>query len=103
MCLMRLTHKYFHFISFKVKKKQFFRNFMTIMLFGAVGTLIAFSIISFGAKELFGKLDIGFLELPDYLPIGAIFSATDSVCTLQVLNQDEKPLLYSLVFGEGSF
>ncbi|XP_073525522.1 uncharacterized protein [Phyllobates terribilis] len=36
--------------------------------------------------------------------IGAIFAATDSVCTLQVehvLNQDETPLLYSLVFGEG--
>ena len=33
--------------------------------------------------------------------LGAIFSATDSVCTLQVLNQDETPFLYSLVFGEG--
>ncbi|KAL6953488.1 Sodium/hydrogen exchanger 3, partial [Sarracenia purpurea var. burkii] len=33
--------------------------------------------------------------------LGAIFSATDSVCTLQVLNQDETPLLYSIVFGEG--
>lgn len=31
-----------------MKKKQFFRNFMTIMLFGAVGTLISFSIISVG-------------------------------------------------------
>ncbi|OIW17518.1 hypothetical protein TanjilG_22630 [Lupinus angustifolius] len=41
------------------------------------------------------------LELEDYLAIGAIFAATDSVCTLQVLNQDETPLLYSLVFGEG--
>ncbi|KAH0660376.1 hypothetical protein KY289_029124 [Solanum tuberosum] len=87
--------------GFQVKKKQFFRNFVTIMLFGAVGTLISFSIISFGAKELLGKLDIGFLELRDYLTIGAIFSATDSVCTLQVLNQDETPRLYSLVFGEG--
>ncbi|KAK2992663.1 hypothetical protein RJ640_014913 [Escallonia rubra] len=67
--------------GFQVKKKQFFRNFMTIVLFGAVGTLISFIIIS--------------------LAIGAIFSATDSVCTLQVLNQDETPLLYSLVFGEG--
>lgn len=54
-----------------------------------------------GAKELLGKLDIGFLELRYYLAIGAIFSATDSVCTLQVLNQDETPRLYSLVFGEG--
>ncbi|TKY61432.1 Sodium/hydrogen exchanger 2 [Spatholobus suberectus] len=41
------------------------------------------------------------LEIGDYLAIGAIFAATDSVCTLQVLNQDETPLLYSLVFGEG--
>ncbi|KAH6756171.1 sodium hydrogen exchanger 2 [Perilla frutescens var. hirtella] len=67
--------------GFQVKKKQFFRNFMTIMMFGAVGTLISFIIIS--------------------LAIGAIFAATDSVCTLQVLSQDETPLLYSLVFGEG--
>ncbi|XP_072993709.1 sodium/hydrogen exchanger 1-like [Typha latifolia] len=87
--------------GFQVKKKQFFRNFMTIMLFGAIGTLISFVIISLGAMGLIRKLDIGLLEIGDYLAIGAIFSATDSVCTLQVLNQDETPLLYSLVFGEG--
>ncbi|KAL0418801.1 UNVERIFIED_CONTAM: Sodium/hydrogen exchanger 2, partial [Sesamum radiatum] len=33
--------------GFQVKKKQFFRNFMTIMLFGAFGTGISFFIISF--------------------------------------------------------
>ncbi|XP_065615903.1 sodium/hydrogen exchanger 1 [Quercus suber] len=87
--------------GFQVKKKQFFRNFMTITLFGAVGTLISFTIISLGSMQLFKKLDIGFLEIGDYLAIGAIFSATDSVCTLQVLNQEETPLLYSVVFGEG--
>lgn len=87
--------------GFQVKKKQFFRNFMTIILFGAVGTLISFVIISLGAMGLFKQLDVGPLHLGDYLAIGAIFSATDSVCTLQVLNQDETPLLYSLVFGEG--
>lgn len=92
---------FLHTIRFQVKKKQFFRNFMTIILFGAVGTLISFVIISLGAMGLFKKLDVGPLELGDYLAIGAIFSATDSVCTLQVLNQDETPLLYSLVFGEG--
>ncbi|ONK63420.1 uncharacterized protein A4U43_C07F14970 [Asparagus officinalis] len=86
--------------GFQVKKKQFFRNFMTIVLFGAVGTLISFFIISFGAMGLFRNMDIG-LEIGDFLALGAIFSATDSVCTLQVLNQDETPLLYSLVFGEG--
>ncbi|KAL8121637.1 hypothetical protein AgCh_018393 [Apium graveolens] len=87
--------------GFQVKKKQFFRNFMTITLFGALGTLISFSIISLGAIKIFKKMDIGSLEMGDFLAIGAIFSATDSVCTLQVLNQDETPLLYSLVFGEG--
>ncbi|PSR85160.1 Sodium/hydrogen exchanger 3 like [Actinidia chinensis var. chinensis] len=87
--------------EFLVKKKQFFRNFSTIMLFGAIGTLISFAIISFGAMKIFKNMNIGSLEIADYLAIGAIFSATDSVCTLQVLNQDETPLLYSLVFGEG--
>ncbi|TKY52166.1 Sodium/hydrogen exchanger 2 [Spatholobus suberectus] len=87
--------------GFQVKKKQFFVNFMTIMLFGAIGTLISCTIITLGATEIFKKLDIGPLEFGDYLAIGAIFAATDSVCTLQVLNQDETPLLYSLVFGEG--
>ncbi|XP_051127195.1 sodium/hydrogen exchanger 1-like [Andrographis paniculata] len=86
--------------GFQVKKKQFFRNFMTIVLFGALGTLISFIIISLGAIAFLGKIDIG-LEIGDYLAIGAIFAATDSVCTLQVLSQDETPLLYSLVFGEG--
>ncbi|GJR57673.1 sodium/hydrogen exchanger 2-like protein [Tanacetum coccineum] len=87
--------------GFQVKKKQFFRNFMTIVLFGAVGTAISFTIISFGAINIFKRMNIGSLDLGDFLAIGAIFSATDSVCTLQVLNQDETPLLYSLVFGEG--
>ncbi|KAJ4753131.1 Sodium/hydrogen exchanger [Rhynchospora pubera] len=48
-------------------------------------------------------LIVGFegLNLQDYLALGTIFSATDTVCTLQVLCQEETPRLYSLVFGEG--
>ncbi|WCJ23549.1 sodium hydrogen exchanger 2 [Euphorbia peplus] len=87
--------------GFQVKKKQFFRNFLTITLFGAIGTLISTGVISVGAMHFFEKMNVGSLEISDYLAIGAIFSATDSVCTLQILNQDETPLLYSLVFGEG--
>ncbi|XP_039043842.1 sodium/hydrogen exchanger 2-like [Hibiscus syriacus] len=87
--------------GFSVKKKQFFRNFITIMLFGAVGTLISCTIISIGVIKFFKEMDIGSLDVGGFIAIGAIFAATDSVCTLQVLNQDETPLLYSLVFGEG--
>jgi hypothetical protein len=41
-----------------VKKKQFFRNFMTIVLFGAVGTLISFVIVSLGLLSFISLLPI---------------------------------------------
>ncbi|KAK7305194.1 hypothetical protein VNO77_43095 [Canavalia gladiata] len=87
--------------GFQVKKKQFFHNFLTIMLFGVIGVFISASIITSGSWWLFPKLNLLGLTGRDYLAIGTIFSSTDTVCTLQVLHQDETPLLYSLVFGEG--
>ncbi|KAJ8440123.1 hypothetical protein Cgig2_003448 [Carnegiea gigantea] len=87
--------------GFQVKKKHFFKNFSTILSFGVVGTLISFCIISSGVLLLLKKIGLTQLNTNDYLAIGAILSATDSVCTLQVLNQEETPFLYSVVFGEG--
>ncbi|XP_072976702.1 sodium/hydrogen exchanger 1-like isoform X2 [Typha angustifolia] len=87
--------------GFQVKKKQFFRNFSTILLFGVCGTILSFFVITVGSYVLLHKIFEMSLAIQDYLAIGAIFSATDSVCTLQVLSQEETPLLYSLVFGEG--
>ncbi|KAA8536900.1 hypothetical protein F0562_029378 [Nyssa sinensis] len=87
--------------GFQVKKKQFFKNFSIILLFGVFGTIISFCLISLGAFLLFRRIGVKSLTLQDYLAVGAILSATDSVCTLQVLNQEETPFLYSVVFGEG--
>ncbi|OMP04300.1 Na+/H+ exchanger [Corchorus olitorius] len=87
--------------GFQMKKKQFFQNFITIMLFGVIGVFISASIIAAGSWWLFPKLGFVGLSARDYLAVGTIFSSTDTVCTLQVLHQDETPLLYSLVFGEG--
>ncbi|KAK2441061.1 sodium/hydrogen exchanger [Trifolium repens] len=87
--------------GFQVKKKRFFHNFFTIMLFGVIGVFISASIITAGSWWLFPKLNFLDLDLRDYLALGTIFSSTDTVCTLQVLHQDDTPLLYSLVFGEG--
>ncbi|KAL1369868.1 hypothetical protein HN51_000230 [Arachis hypogaea] len=87
--------------GFQVKKKQFFHNFLTIMMFGVIGVFISTSIITGGSWWLFPKLNFLGLSARDYLAIGTIFSSTDTVCTLQVLHQDETPLLYSIVFGEG--
>ncbi|KAL9272212.1 Sodium/hydrogen exchanger 1-like protein [Drosera capensis] len=82
--------------GFQVKKKQFFKNFSTILLFGVLGTVISFCLISAGVFLVFKKIGLTSLGVQDYLAIGAILSATDSV-----LNQDETPFLYSIVFGEG--
>ncbi|KAK6269547.1 hypothetical protein POUND7_006652 [Theobroma cacao] len=87
--------------GFQMKKKQFFQNFITIMLFGVIGVFISASIVTVGSWWLFPKLGFVGLTARDYLAVGTIFSATDTVCTLQVLHQDETPLLHSLVFGEG--
>ncbi|KAH7447163.1 hypothetical protein KP509_01G094600 [Ceratopteris richardii] len=87
--------------GFQVKKKQFFRNFVAIVLFGVIGVFISFGIISAGTGLIFPLFNLQGLGFRDYMTLGVIFSATDSVCTLQVLHQDETPLLYSLVFGEG--
>ncbi|KAH9576536.1 hypothetical protein CY35_01G167000 [Sphagnum magellanicum] len=71
------------------------------MLSGVVVVFYFFAIISAGCSFVFPKLGLGKLFIQDYLARGGgtIFSATDSVCTLQVLSQDDTPLLYSLVFG----
>ncbi|XP_024967654.1 sodium/hydrogen exchanger 4-like isoform X3 [Cynara cardunculus var. scolymus] len=87
--------------KFQVKKKQFFHNFFPIMLFGVAGVFISTSIVAAGCRWLFPKFGLDGLTMSEYLSIGTIFSSTDTVCTLQVLHQDETPLLYSLVFGEG--
>ncbi|XP_048225632.1 sodium/hydrogen exchanger 2 isoform X2 [Ricinus communis] len=87
--------------GFQVKKKHFFKNFTTILLFGILGTVISFCLISLGAFLLFKRIGFTSMDIQDFLAAGAILSATDSVCTLQVLSQDETPFLYSVVFGEG--
>ncbi|XP_051128188.1 sodium/hydrogen exchanger 4 isoform X2 [Andrographis paniculata] len=87
--------------GFQVKKKQFFHNFLTIVLFGVIGVFISTYVITTGSSLMFPIFSFNGLTPRDFLAIGAIFSSTDTVCTLQVLHQEETPLLYSLVFGEG--
>ncbi|CAF2031978.1 unnamed protein product [Brassica napus] len=92
-----------------------FYSFLTILSFGVIGVFISTTIISFGTWWLFPKLGFKGLTARDYLAIRTIFSSTDTVCTLQVLDflkeylcheisssqAYETPLLHSLVLGEG--
>ncbi|CAI5537073.1 unnamed protein product [Closterium sp. Naga37s-1] len=87
--------------GFQMKKKQFFRNFGGIMAYGIAGVFISVSVITAGCNFLFPLLGLPIQPSHIYLALGVIFSATDSVSVLQVLDQEEQPLVYSLVFGEG--
>ncbi|KAG1663546.1 hypothetical protein FOA52_003174 [Chlamydomonas sp. UWO 241] len=78
--------------------ENFFSNLGTISCMGIGGTVISFAFI---ASVLYVFTPFHVLQLSDCLALGAIFSATDSVATLQVLSPNSMPLLFSLVFGEG--
>ncbi|KAF8069528.1 NHX2 [Scenedesmus sp. PABB004] len=86
------------FCGLSVDRAAFFKSLPSILLFGVAGTLVSFVIIA-----LFTYLALGFamFKLEDCLALGAIFAATDSVATLQVLDREAMPGLFSLVFGEG--
>ncbi|MCO5602902.1 hypothetical protein L7F22_057042 [Adiantum nelumboides] len=74
--------------GFQVKKKQFFRNFVPIILYGVVGVFVSFFIIAAGCRWLFPKHGLTTLSTKDYLALGAIFSAIDSVSVLQPYAQN---------------
>ncbi|GAX80869.1 hypothetical protein CEUSTIGMA_g8304.t1 [Chlamydomonas eustigma] len=81
-----------------MEKKLFFSNLGTILCMGIAGTVVCFLVMS-GFLLAFTQFQV--LRVQDCLALGAIFSATDSVTTLQVLDSQTMPLLFSLVFGEG--
>lgn len=87
--------------GFSVKKKNFFRNFCTLVLFGVVGTFMTAAMVAAGCHQLLSRLGIGNHLLTDALSLGTVFSSTDSVAALQILDADQAPVLYPLVFGEG--
>ena len=95
-------------------KRRFFRNSFDIFLLGGLGTVVSFVLVSYAAYTLLPFIEeSAFIEkgnkhhhkvhfqLSDALALGAVFSATDSVATLQVLDAAQYPTLFSLVFGEG--
>ncbi|KAL4425563.1 hypothetical protein ABPG75_009579 [Micractinium tetrahymenae] len=87
--------------GFSAKKKSFFRNFVTLALFGVVGTFMTAAMVAAGCHRVLSYVGIDTHLLSDSLSLGTVFSSTDSVATLQILDADQAPMLYSLVFGEG--
>jgi sodium/hydrogen exchanger-like protein 6/7 len=84
-----------------VEKAHFFRHLDRIMLLGVAGTLLNCTLIAAGVAASVAGIGGFALSLRDVLAIGAVFGATDTVATLQVLDGRAAPVLFSLVLGEG--
>lgn len=91
--------------GFTLRKKRFFSNIATILMFAVLGTLVSTFVVGFLTFAC-GKAGIISIDTEDpmeALLFGALISAVDPVATLSIMGSAElncDPLLYSLVFGE---
>ncbi|GMT04316.1 hypothetical protein PENTCL1PPCAC_26490 [Pristionchus entomophagus] len=88
--------------GYSLKKRSFFRNIGSILLFVFLGTTIsciATAVLMFIFTRIFG-MGFAFQEL---LFFGALISATDPITVLAVLNEKNvEANLYALIFGESA-
>ena len=106
--------------GFNMQRKKFFQNIRNIVLFGLIGTIIAF--VSFSAMTILYRDKIrpyffdgdimqedgstgvkSILELStlEVLLMCSLLCSTDVIAAVSLINPVEKPKLFSLVFGEG--
>ncbi|KAJ3193087.1 monovalent cation:H+ antiporter, CPA1 (nhx1), partial [Irineochytrium annulatum] len=109
--LVTFNHKYFFNLllppiilnsGYDLKRKNFFRNFGTILTFAFAGTMISTLIIGvlLYLVVLTGLHSMS-LTLLDCIVFGAILSSTDPVTILAIFHQMKvDPKLYAIIFGE---
>jgi len=110
--------------GYNMQRKKFFENFTNIMLFGVFGTITTFLI--FGGLSLWllsaskkageedpenyllwqvsgatGETTPLLLSEMECLLMCALLCSTDVIAAISMVNYDEQPKLYSLLFGEG--
>lgn len=91
--------------GFSIKKRLFFDNIGSILLFAVFGTIIStftVGLLTFGAAKI-GAIAIDASTPFQSLVFGALISSVDPVATLSIMGDPSvgvDPLLYSLVFGE---
>ncbi|CAM9278642.1 unnamed protein product, partial [Ascophyllum nodosum] len=91
--------------GYTLRKKDFFHNILSIVMFAVLGTLVSTFIIGY-LTYIAGKLGLARIDTSnpmEPLLFGALISAVDPVATLSIMGSPElncDPLLYSLVFGE---
>lgn len=90
--------------GFSLKRRRFFQNIGTILLFAVPGTIISTLVVGFGLYALMTADTIPLTSFYECLLFGSLISAVDPVGMLAVLGRNKSnsadPLLTSLIFGE---
>ena len=101
--------------GFNMQRKKFFANIRNIVLFGVVGTILAFisftamtwiykEYISGGMTQVNGAtgevtaLDLSIVEI---IIMCSLLCSTDVIAAVSLIDNTKQPKLFSLVFGEG--
>ena len=99
--------------GFNMQRKNFFANIKNILLFGILGTFVAF--FSFSAMTIFMK-NKGFmtqydgktsqwtqldLTSPECMLMCSLLCSSDVIAAVSLISYDKQPRLFSIVFGEG--
>uniref|UniRef100_A0A915JIM8 Cation/H+ exchanger domain-containing protein n=1 Tax=Romanomermis culicivorax TaxID=13658 RepID=A0A915JIM8_ROMCU len=88
--------------GYSLKKRHFFRNIGSILMFAILGTTISCVITGFFMYAVMLLSSLNF-TLNDSLLFGAIISATDPVTVLAIFNDIHVDVdLFALVFGESA-
>ena len=102
--------------GYNLKRRNFFKNFPYIFIFGILGTIVTFLVI-LGLTYTVSEFDwiylqsspdpirnksIVHLSLSDCLYFAATTCATDTVASLTILKPRKYPKLFSVIFGEST-
>lgn len=100
--------------GYNMRRKKFFKNIGTIMKFGFIGTLVVFAIYTAlcyfaleagwltkeNADGIQVPLEMGMFEV---LSVCALLCSSDVIAAISMINYNESPKLFSIVYGEGVF
>ena len=103
--------------GFNMYRKKFFANIQNIVLFGVLGTFIAFgsfSALTIGYTKYFGLKQYTYdsatggwiqttlnLQTVEILLMCSLLCSSDVIAAVSLIKPKQQPKLFSLVFGEG--
>jgi len=102
--------------GYNLKRRNFFKNFPYIFIFGILGTIVTFLVILFltyavsesnwiyiqSSPDPKRNKSIINLSMSDCLYFAATTCATDTVASLTILKPRKYPKLFSVIFGEST-